>query len=142
MVFFLVVFAPATNQLEPGIAIRVLDDGRKKLEGISWVGIGVLFVTGAANLIFRQTSGTGLSQFYIIVLSIKVLMFGAMVYHHALQVFKYAPTIAAMTAATPENTLSWPEPLRAHWQKWLILLKINATLGPMGTVMGLVLLKS
>jgi hypothetical protein len=70
------------------------------------------------------------------------MVFGAMVYHHALQVFKYAPGIAAMTAGTAEDSPSWPEPLRAYWQKWFTLLKINATLGPIATIMGLILLKS
>lgn len=142
MVFFLVVFGPAVNDLQPGVAIRILDHGRRNLEAVSWAGISVLLITGMVNLILRQTSGTGAGQFYMIALTIKLLLFGAMVYHHALQVFKHAPAIAAMTAATPPDSLSWPEPLRARWQKWFTLLKINATLGPIATLMGLVLLKS
>ena len=142
MVFFLVVFGPAVNDLQPGVAIRILDHGRRNLEAVSWAGISVLLITGMVNLILRQTSGTGTGQFYMIALSIKLLLFGAMVYHHALQVIKHAPAIAAMTGATLPDSLSWPEPLRARWQKWFTLLKINATLGPIATLMGLVLLKS
>lgn len=142
MVFFLVVFGPAVNHLQPGVAIRVLNQGRRNLEAVSWAGISVLLITGIVNLILRQTNGAGMSQFYIIALSIKLLLFGAMVYHHALQVFKYAPGIAAMTAETSPGSLSWPEPLRARWQEWFTLLKINATLGPIATLMGMVLLKT
>lgn len=142
MVFFLVVLGPAVDQLEAGVAIRILDRGKKKFEAIGWTGISVLALTGVWNLILRQTSGHGTGEFYTIALAIKLIMFGAMVYHHALQVFKYSPSITAMTAATSEDALSWPQPLRAQWQKWLTLLKINAALGPIATVMGLVVLKS
>ena len=142
MVFFLIVFGPAVNDLQPGMAIRILDSGRKKLEAISWTAISVLAITGIINLILRQTSGPGVGEFYAIGLSIKLMVFGAMLYHHAVQVFRYGPAITALTVATPEAALSWPEPLRVQWQKWLTLLKINAVLGPIGTVMGLVLLKS
>ena len=142
MVFFLVVFAPAVNQLEAGTAVRVLDRGRKHFEALSWAGISGLVVTGIVNLILRQTSGPGAGEFYALGLAIKMILFGAMIYHQALQTFKSGPVIAAMTKTTPEDALSWPEPLSAQWQKWLTLLKINATLGPIGTVMGLVLLKS
>jgi len=142
-IFFIVVFGPVVNDLQPGMAIRILNHGRISLEAVSWTGISVLLVTGLVNLILReQASPSGLGQFYIIALSIKLVLFGAMVYHQGLQVFKYGARIAAMTAATPEESLSWPEPLRAHWQKWFTLLKINATLGPVATIIGLMLLKS
>lgn len=142
MVFFLVVFGPSVDTLQPGVAVRILDHGRKKFEAVSWAGISLLIITGMVNLIFRQVGGPGFGQFYLVALSIKLIVFGAMVYHHALQVFKYAPGISAMTETTPLDSFSWPEPLRARWQKWLTLLKINATLGPIATVMGLILLKS
>jgi uncharacterized membrane protein len=142
MVFFLVVFGPAVNDLQPGVAIRILDHGRRNFEAVSWTGISVLLVTGALNLILRQASGSGVGQFYVIALSIKLMVFGAMVYHQGLQVFKYGARISAMTAGTPQDSLSWPEPLRTHWQKWFTLLKINATLGPIATIMGLILVKS
>jgi uncharacterized membrane protein len=142
IIFFLVVFGPALKDLQPGVTIYVLNGGRRALEAVSWTGISVLLITGIVNLILRQASGSGLGQFYIIALSIKLMVFGAMVYHHGLQVFKYGARIAAMTAGTPQDSVSWPEALRAQWQKWFTLLKINATLGPFVTLMGLVLLKS
>jgi len=142
-IFFLVVFRPVVNDFQPGIAIRILNHGRTSLEAVSWTGISVLLVTGLVNLILReQASRSALGQFYIVALSIKLMVFGAMVYQQGLQAFKYGARIAAMTAATPEDSPSWPEPLRAHWQKWFTLLKINAALGPIATIMGLILLKS
>jgi uncharacterized membrane protein len=142
-IFFLVVFRPVVNDFQPGIAIRILNHGRISLEAVSWTGISLLLVTGLVNMILRERgSHSGLGQFYIIALSIKLMVFGAMVYHQGLQVFKYGARISAMTAEVPEDSLSWPEPLRAHWQRWFTLLKINATLGPIATIMGLILLKS
>ena len=143
MVFFLTVFGPVVNDFPAGVAIRILNRGRTSLEAVSWAGISVLLVTGLVNLILReQASPSGLGQFYIVALSIKVMLFGAMAYHQGLQFFKYGARIAALTAETPADTLAWPEPLRAYWQKWFTLLKINATLGPIATLMGLMLLKS
>jgi uncharacterized membrane protein len=143
MIFFLFVFGPAFNDLEAGVAMRMLDHGRRSLETIAWTGISLLLVTGVVNLILRrQASAAGLGQFYLVALSIKLTLFGAMVYYHGLQVFKYGARIAAMTVETPEDSPSWPEPLRAHWQKWFTLLKINATLGPIASIIGLILLKT
>lgn len=143
MIFFLVVFAPAFTDLEPGVAMRMLNHARKSLEAIAWTGIGLLLITGVVNLVLRrQASPAGLGQFYLLALSIKLMLFGAMLYHHGLQVFKYGAQIAALTAATSPEAVSWPEPLRVLWQRWLTLLKVNATLGPIATLMGLVLLKS
>ena len=143
VVFFLVVFGPALEELEPGAAFRVLDHGRRALETVAWTGISLLLITGIVNLILRrQASASSLGQFYFIALSIKLIVFGAMVYHHALQVFKYGPQIAAVTAKTPQETVLEPATLRLLWQRWFTLLKINATLGPIATLMGLVLLKS
>jgi hypothetical protein len=142
-IFFLVVFGPVVNDLQPGIAIRILNHGRTSLEALSWTGISLLLVTGLVNVILRErASPSGLGQFYIIALSIKLMLFVAIVYHQGLQVFKYGARISAMTAGIPQDSLSWPEPLRAQWQKWFTLLKINATLGPIATIMGLILLKS
>jgi uncharacterized membrane protein len=143
VIFFLVVFGPALKEFEPGAAMRILDHGRRSLEAVAWTGISLLLITGIVNLILRrQASASSLSQFYLIALSIKLIVFGAMVYHHGLQVFKYGARIAAMTAGVPQDSPLWPEALRAQWQKWFTLLKINATLGPIATLMGLVLLKS
>jgi hypothetical protein len=65
-----------------------------------------------------------------------------MVVHHCLQVFKYGPKIASLTAQLPAVTNSWPEPLLTHWRKWFLLLKINAALGPVVMFLGIALLKS
>ena len=143
IVFFLVVFGPAVNELRPGVGIRALNQGRISLEVVSWVAIGLLLLSGMLNLILRiQVTGFPLGQFYIIALSVKLFLFLAMLVHHCLQVFKYAPRIALLTAEVSAESPSWPEPLRTHWQKWFTLLKINATLGPVVTLMGLVLMKS
>jgi hypothetical protein len=66
-------------------------------------------------------------------------LFGTMVVHHSLQVFKHAPRIAALTAELPLNTTAWPEPLLSHWRRWFVLLKINAALGPVAVLFGLAL---
>ena len=52
--FFLVVFAPAVHDLQPGAGIRTLNHGRISLEAISWVGIALLLVSGITNLILRN----------------------------------------------------------------------------------------
>src|SRR5512140_1264446 len=51
VVFFLVVFGPATKELESGVALRVLDQGRRALEAVAWAGIGLLLISGIMNLI-------------------------------------------------------------------------------------------
>ena len=143
IVFFLIVFAPAVHELEPGIGIQALNRGRIALEAVSWAGIGLLLITGMANLLLRnQATGVPQGEFYMIVLSVKLLLFFAMLVHHCLQVFKYAPQIASLTAQTSAGISSWPEPLRSLWQKWFMLLKINAGLGPIVTMLGLALVKS
>ena len=123
--FFLVVFAPAVHDLQPGAGIRTLNHGRISLEAISWVGIALLLVSGITNLILRS-----------------LLLFVAMVFHHCLQVFKYGPKIASLTAQVAAVTDSWPEPLLTHWRKWFLLLKVNAALGPVVTLLGVALIKA
>jgi uncharacterized membrane protein len=142
IVFFLIVFGPAVNELRPDIGIRTLNQGRISLEVVSWAAIGLLVVTGIVNLILRgQETGATPGAFYVITLSIKLFLFLAMLVHHCLQAFKYAPQIALLTAQVPAESASWPEPLRTYWQKWFMLLKINATLGPVVTLLGLYLVK-
>jgi hypothetical protein len=87
-----------------------------------------------------MTAGN-LGRYYLTILSVKLLLFLAMLVHHALQVFKYGPKIAALTNDAAIAIESWPEPLRAHWQKWFVLLKINATIGPIATLLGLALVR-
>ena len=142
MTFFLVVFGPAIHELKPGPGIRALNQGRMALEALSWAGIALVMITGMANLILRnQISGGKLGQHYMIILSIKIVVFIAMLVHHSLQVFKYGPKIVALTAQVSTSTSSWPEPLRSQWQKWFMLLKVNASLGPLATLLGLALIK-
>jgi hypothetical protein len=44
--------------------------------------------------------------------------------------------------AFSDGTCFWPEPLLSQWQKWFMLLKINAGIGPIVTLLGLALIKS
>ena len=143
MAFFLIVFAPAVHELKPGIGIQTLNHGRISLEALSWPAIGLLSVTGVINLILRdQATGAPQSEIYLITLSVKLVLFLAMLVHHCLQVFKYAPQIAALSGQAPAGISSWPEPLRSVWQKWFVLLKINAGLAPVVTLLGLALVGS
>jgi len=140
MVFFLVVFGPAVHELRPGIGVKTLNQGRIALEAVSWTAIGLLVITGMINLILgREGAGASQGEFYTITLSVKLFFFCAMLVHYCLQVFKYAPQIAALTAQTPADAMVWPEPLRAQWQKWFMLLKINAGLGPIVVLLGVAL---
>jgi hypothetical protein len=86
-------------------------------------------------------TGAHLGQHYLTILSVKLLLFVAMLVHHALQVFKYGPKIAAKTKQAAITTDSWPEDLRADWQRWFMLLKINATIGPIAILLGLALVR-
>jgi len=143
IVFFLVVIGPAVQELEPMIAISTMNQSRIGLELISWTAITLLLLTGAINLVLRiQTASLPAGESYTILLSTKLFLFGAMAMHHGLQVFKYAPRIAALTAALRPNTTEWPEPLLANWRRWFLLLKINAGLGPVVVLLGLALTKS
>ena len=138
IVFFLVVLGPAVHELEPGIAITTLNRGRLGLEPASWLAIGLLLLTGIFNLVARApAAGAGTSESYGILLGLKLLIFSAMIAHHCLQVFKYAPAIARLTSALPKALPSWPEPLLSQWRRWFLLLKINAALGPIAVLLGL-----
>lgn len=141
VVFFLVVLGPAVHELEPRIAVTTLNQGRLGLETASWVAIGLLLLTGVFNL-FAAAPGASTSESYGILLGIKLFVFGAMVGHHGLQVFKYAPAISRMTAQLPGTMTDWPEPLLALWRRWFLLLKINAALGPIAVLLGLSLVQN
>jgi putative copper export protein len=141
--FFLVVFGPAVHDLDPRIGMRTLNQGRISLEAVSWFGIVLLLITGVINLALRtQEMSVPQDNLYGIILSVKLLLFVAMGVHHGLQVFKYAPKIASLTGALRADTHSWPEPLLTYWRKWFLLLKINAGLGPIVVLLGLVLAKT
>src|SRR5262245_28307650 len=110
--FFLVVFGPAAHDLDPRIGMRTLNQGRISLEAVSWAGIALLLITGIINWALRtQPMSAPLDNFYPFVFGIKLLLFVAMGAHHGLQVFRYAPQIAALTAQLPAGIDSWPEPL-------------------------------
>jgi uncharacterized membrane protein len=138
IVFFLVVLGPAVHELEPAVAIRTLNRGRLGLETISWIAIGLLLITGIAHLALRD-SGAATGGSYLVLLGIKLVIFFAMVGHHGLQVFKYGPRIAAQTAAANAAVTVWPDQLLADWRRWFLLIKINATLGPLAVLLGLAL---
>ena len=141
MVFFLIVMGPAVHEMEPSIAIRTLNRGRVGLEAISWIGIGLLFVTGIANLAMRNPAAAAPGSAYMILLGGKLCVFAAMTVHHCLQVFKYAPAIAQQTAALNPGATVWPEALLSDWRRWFLLLKLNAGLGPVAVLLGLALAK-
>jgi len=142
MVFFLVVLGPSVNALEPRIAIPTLNRGRIGFETLSWIAIALLLVTGVFNLLQRfsvSTFATG--GFYSVILTIKLFVFAAMLAHHFLQTFRYAPAIARLTSELPELSNHWPEGLLGQWRRWFLLLKINAALGPIAILLGLNLIK-
>lgn len=137
-VFYLIVFGPATHELRSGAGVKVLNQGRTAFETVSWAAIGLLMITGIINLIWAGgKTGPAHGEFYTIALSIKLFLFLAMLLHHCLQVFKYAPRIAALTAETGTEAASWREELRGYWQKWFLLLKINVGLGAIAVLLGL-----
>ena len=140
--FFLIVMGPATRDLDTRLAVAALDRARAGFETASWTAIGLLLATGIANLLFRVTDGVPLHESYGLLLGIKLFVFGAMVAHHCLQVFKHSPEIARLTAQMKPIGADWPEPLLSRWRRWFVLLKINAALGPVAVLLGLALKNS
>jgi hypothetical protein len=141
MVFFLIVMGPAVQEMEPAIAIRTMNRGRIGLESVSWIAIGLLLITGIATLAMRSPASAAPGNLYIGLLSGKLFLFLAMTVHHGLQVFKYAPRIAAQTAVVSATASAWPEALLSDWRRWFMLLKLNAGLGPVVVLLGLALTK-
>jgi uncharacterized membrane protein len=139
IVFFLIVLRPAIDENDAGDAARVLNRGRISFEAISWAAIVLLLATGSVNVVWRYRSASAFGSFYLAALSLKLILFAAMALHHGFQVFKYGPRIAALTANVPAHQQLWPEGLRMLWEKWFTLLKINAALGPIVTLLGLAL---
>lgn len=143
IVFFLVVSGPAVNELEARLALRTMNRARIGLETLSWLAIGLVLLTGIANLFTRLSMPPPtVGESFAIVFGVKFLLFGVMLLHHCLQVFKYAPTIARLTEELPAGSDAWPEPLLSHWRRWFLLLKVNAALGPVVVLLGLALVKS
>jgi uncharacterized membrane protein len=141
IVFFLVVFGPAVHRLPPAESVRILNRGREAFQTLSWIAINLLLLTGVVNFVLRATaSGADLGVVYYATLAVKLLLSAAMIFHHALQSFKYGPRIVSLTAGTGDDSIdAWPEPLLACWSKWFVLLKINATLGAIVLLLGVVL---
>ncbi len=143
IVFFLVVSGPAVNELAPQLALCTMNRARAGLEAVSWAAIGLVLLTGLANLFARLAMpAPALGESFAVVFAVKLFLFGAMLLHHCLQVFKYAPAIASLTAQLPAELPAWPEPLLSHWRRWFLLLKVNAALGPVVVLLGLALVKS
>ena len=143
IVFFLVVVGPAVHELEPRIAIKSMNQARIGLETLSWTAISLILLTGFLNLATKsQLDAATLSTGYLYTLGAKLLLFVSMVVHHCLQVFKYAPRIASLTKQAPPAPATWPEPLLSNWQRWFLLLKLNAALGPIVVLLGLALVRS
>ena len=142
IVYFLVVAGPAVQEqeLDAKIAIKTMNQSRIGLELVSWTAIALLLLTGITNFILREPSAAP-SEAYLVLLGVKLFVFGAMAVHHGLQVFKYGPRIAALTAELPIDTTCWPEPLLSHWRRWFLLLKINAGLGPIAVLLALAMVK-
>lgn len=136
--FFLIVVGPTANHLPTPLGIQLLDRARRSFEALSWAAIAILLLTGIVNLTLRgQAAEFELGRAYYGTLAIKFFLFLAMVFHHALQAFKYSPKIAGLAFQEAADSGPWPEPLRSHWAKWFLLLKINATLGPIVLLLGL-----
>ena len=141
--FFLFVFGPAVHALPPAIAIQTLDRGRRLLQFLSWIAIHLAILTGVVNLLLRAVpTGFSLGPGYSWILALKLFLFLAMLLHHSLQAWKYAPKLAALTAQTAADVQAWPESLLSHWKRWFVLLKINATLGLIVLLLGLGLSRS
>ncbi len=120
-----------------------MNRGRQSLHVLSWVAITLLLITGVLNFIFYgAATDFRFRPGYYPTLSIKLLLFLAIVFHHSLQELKYAPKIVNLTVQTAEDIQSWPEPLLFHWKRWFMLLKINATLGVIVIPLGLGLARS
>jgi len=140
--FFWVAFGPAVHSLDSAAYTRALNRGRLALESMAWFGIALLMLTGMVNLLLRSyATNAHLGRPYMIVLAIKLFLFVAMLAHHTLQVFKYGPKIAALSGEAAAGSNASLEPLRAQWQKWFILLKLNAGVGVVITLLGVVLVR-
>jgi uncharacterized membrane protein len=140
--FLWVAFGPAVHTLESAAYTRALNRGRLGFESLAWFGIALLMLTGMVNLLLRsQATNAQLGRSYMIILVIKLFLFVAMLAHHTLQVFKYGPKIAALSSNAADGPNTSLEPLRAQWQKWLMLLKLNASIGVVVTLLGVILVR-
>jgi uncharacterized membrane protein len=136
LAFFGVAFAPAARSLAPEEAIAAFERGRRALQTLSWIAIQILLLTGALNVYFRLHAGDP-GAFYLWTLAVKVLLFGAMVFHQSLQAFKYGPRIAA--AAECGETQAASPTLRENLTRWTALLNINTAIGLVVLLLGIFL---
>ena len=118
----MIVMGPATRDLDTKLAVSALDRARAGFETASWIAIGLLLATGVANLFFRAIDRVPLHESYGILLGIKLFVFGAMVAHHCLQVFRHAPEIARLTGQMKPLGADWPEPLLSRWRRGFFVL--------------------
>ncbi len=131
IIFFLFVFSPAARSLPPRPGMDVLNRGLRYFQTFSWIAISLMLITGTVNFVLRgDAAGFALGPSYYLILGTKLFLFLAMVLHHCFQVFKYAPRIASLRDPTEPHKPTWPEDLLSQWRGWLVLLKINAALGP------------
>ncbi len=137
LAFFGVAFVPAARALAPDEAIVAFERGRRALRTLSWIAIQLLLVTGGLNVYFRLRAGGDPGAFYIWTLAVKVLLFGAMVFHQSLQAFKYGPRIAA--AAECGETEAQSAALRENVARWTSLLNINTAIGLVVLLLGILL---
>lgn len=135
LAFFLFAFLPAARALAPGEGFAAFERGRRALQTLGWAAIQILLLTGAVNFYFRFSAGDP-GGFYLGTLALKIVLFGAMIFHHSLQAFKYAPKFAAAECSAGET---WPEPLAETIARWSSLAKINAAIGAVNIILGLFL---
>jgi uncharacterized membrane protein len=135
LAFFVFAFFPAARALAPGEGLAAFERGRRALQTIGWAAIQILLLTGAVNFYFRFLAGDP-GGFYLGTLTVKIVLFGAMIFHHSLQAFKYGPQIAAAECGAGA---AWPEPLAATIAHWASLARINAAIGTVNILLGLFL---
>jgi len=140
LAFFLFAFLPAARALAPAEGLRAFERGRCALETIGWGAILLLLPTGALNFYFRLASGGAMDGFYRWTLGVKIALFGAMIFHHSLQAFKYGPQLAAAAECGAGD--AWPAPLAETIARWSSLARINTAIGVVNILLGLFLSRS
>jgi uncharacterized membrane protein len=136
LAFFLFAFFPAARALAPADSLAAFERGRRALQTIGWTAIQILLVTGAVNFYFRFSAGDP-GGLYLGALAFKIVLFGAMIFHHSLQAFKYGPQIASAAECGAGD--AWPAPLAETIARWSSLATINAAIGTVNILLGLFL---
>ena len=135
--FFVFAFLPAARALAPDDGLRAFERGRRALQTLSWTAILLLLPTGALNFYFHLKSGADTGGYYGWTLGIKLVLFGAMIFHQSLQAFKYGPQLAAAAECGAGD--AWPAPLEETVARWTSLLRINTAIGVVNILLGLFL---